>query len=636
MKRHFDIIIVHFKTEGSMEFYVTASIVLPWIAALIIYLAKNDTVTNVLSFLMLPILGYFAWEVYFSNTLPMLIETPKWVGSLITIYDFGLLGYFLYQGMKNRSILVSALAILQLALLVIVVLMIQHSDTADIYVDKLTAFMYMIVAIIGVPIAIFATKYMEFDEKGKHSFVAILIWFLGVMNFAVSVNNIEWFFALFETTTLASFVLIRFRMDKEAVNNAILALWMNQIGGVAILFALLMLIKTSGMYHFTDLLSVDPKMLSLAALGFLSLSALVKGAQMPFHKWLLGAMVAPTPVSAILHSATMVKIAPYLLLRISPIIKGTLLAKLLIITTGFVFVAAAVIALTQDNFKKILAYSTISLLGLMMLAAVVGTPIAITASLILILFHAFAKGFLFVEAGVLEKVFHVKYIKEMRRLIEKAPLTLMFIFFGFLNMTFVPFGTFIGKWLMIEEVSGFLSHGSYILLILYVGAGSAFLSVLYMKVLGISVRKSHGIEKIKLTPLPLRFNFVSVWYYAWLFALTIFIAPFISTQLVPIAGEISGGLVNIHADGLSLIINHSTLYFWQIMGALAILLLIHALPFFVHFKNVDTAMPYNCGEAFPRHIETYNFVCISKYESYIIAFSVALFIMVLVLGGGLL
>ena len=585
---------------------------------------------------MLPVLGYFAWEIYFSNSLPMLIETPKWVGSLITVYDFGLLGYFFYQGIKNRSTLVSALAILQLALLVIVVMMIEHSTTADIYVDKLTAFMYMIVAIVGVPIAIFATKYMEFDEKGKHSFVAILIWFLGVMNFAVSVNNIEWFFALFETTTLASFVLIRFRMDKEAVNNAVLALWMNQIGGVAILLALLTLIKTSGMYHFTDLLNADPKVLSLAALGFLSLSALVKGAQMPFHRWLLGAMVAPTPVSAILHSATMVKIAPYLLLRISPIIKGTLLAKLLIITTGFVFVAAAIIALTQDNFKKILAYSTISLLGLMMLAAVVGTPIAITASLILILFHAFAKGFLFIEAGVLEKVFHVKYIKEMRRLIEKAPLTLMFIFFGFLNMTFVPFGTFIGKWLMIEEVSGFLSHGSYVLLILYVGAGSAFLSVLYMKVLGISVRKSHGIEKVKFTPLPIRFNFVSVWYYAWLLALTIFIAPFIATQLVPIASEISGNAVNIHAEGLSLVINNSTLYFWQIMGALVILLLIHALPFFVHFKNVDTAMPYNCGEAFPRHIETYNFVCISKYESYIVAFSVALFIMVLVLGGGLL
>lgn len=619
-----------------MDTFIVLSIVLPWIAALVIYLAKNDFVTNLLSFAMLPILGYFAWMIYSSGNLPYYMDTPNWVGYLITVYDFGLLGYFFYQGIKNKSMLVSSLAVLQLVLLTIVVFMIKESDTANIYVDKLTAFMYMIVAIVGVPIAIFATKYMEYDEKGKHSFVAILIWFLGVMNFAVSVNNIEWFFALFETTTLASYVLIRFRMDREAVNNAVLALWMNQIGGVAILLALLTLIKTSGIYDFTDLLNASPKVVSLTALGFLSLSALVKGAQMPFHKWLLGAMVAPTPVSAILHSATMVKIAPYLLLRLSPIIKGTLLAKLLIITTGFVFVAAAVIALTQDNFKKILAYSTISLLGLMMLAAVVGTPIAVTASLILILFHAFAKGFLFIEAGVLEKVFHVKYIKEMRRLIERAPLTLMFIFFGFLNMTFVPFGTFIGKWIMIEEASGFLSHGSYVLLILYVGAGSAFLSVLYMKVLGISVRKSHGIEKVKLLPLPKRFNFVSIWYYVWLLALTVFIAPFIATQIVPIATEITGSVANIYSEHLSLIINNSTLYFWQIMGALIILLLIHALPFFVHFKNVDTAMPYNCGEAFPRHIETYNFVCISKYENYLIAFSIALFIMVLVLGGGLL
>jgi ech hydrogenase subunit A len=619
-----------------MDLLVTLNIVLPWAVALLIFIAKKDILTNYLSIAMLPILGVISWLIYQHTDTQMLIHTPNWIGILITLYDFGLLGYFLYQGFKNKSMLVSSLAVLQLVLLIVVLLGIKESETANILVDKLTAFMYLIVAIIGVPIAIFATKYMEFDEKGKHSFVAILIWFLGVMNFAVSVNNIEWFFALFETTTLASFVLIRFRMDKEAINNAVLALWMNQIGGVAILLALITFIKTSGIYHFSELLDADKNIISLTALGFLSISALVKGAQMPFHKWLLGAMVAPTPVSAILHSATMVKIAPYLLLRLAPIIKGSLLAKLLIVTTGFVFVVAAVIALNQDNFKKILAYSTISLLGLMMLSAVVATPTAIVASLLLILFHAFAKGFLFVEAGVLEKVFHAKYLKDMRRLIEKAPLTLTFIFFGFLNMTFVPFGTFIGKWLMIEEVSNFLQNGSYVLLLLYIGAGSAFLSVLYMKVLGISIRKSKEIGKLTITPLPLRFNFVSVWYYLWLLTLTIFIAPFIELMIVPITKTIISTTPNIYADGLSLVVEHSTLYFWEIVGALALLLIIHTIPFIVHFKKVDTAMPYNCGEAFPRHIETYNFACIGKYEGYLVAFSVALFIMVIVLGGGLL
>jgi len=624
---------MNIKLKGEiMGTLVAINVILPWVVALAIYIAKKDIVTNLLTFLTLPILLLTAYLAYVQPH-PVLVETPKWIGLLITLYDFGLLGYFLYQGFVRKNFLISILATLQIIFLIIVLLMMNHSSTPDIYIDSITLMFYLIVAIVGVPIAIFATKYMDYGEKNKHSFVAIVIWFLGVMNFAVSVNNIEWFFALFETTTLASYIMIGFRGDKEAINNANLALWMNQIGGIAILIALMIFIKVNGVYHFTDLLK-HPTFVSMAALGFLSLSALVKGAQMPFHRWLLGAMVAPTPVSAILHSATMVKIAPYLILRIAPVIKGTLLAKLLIITTGYVFVVAAVIALTQTNFKKILAYSTISLLGLMMLSASVGTPIAVTAALILIIFHAFAKGFLFVEAGILEKVFHVKYIKEMRRLIERAPLTLMFIFFGFLNMTFVPFGTFIGKWMMIEEVSNFLQHGSYIILILYVGAGSAFLSILYMKVLGISVRKSHGIEKIKWIKLPYTFNFVSVWYYVWLLGLTIFIAPFIADFIVPIASKIAGE-ANIHANGLTLYINNSSLYFWQIIGALILLLLIHALPYFVKFK-ADIVHPYNCGENFPRHMETWNFDCLAKYEGYFVAFSVALFIMVVVLGGGLL
>ena len=616
-----------------MESLIVLSIISPWIFALMVYLVKNDIVTNVLSYLLLPILAFFAIEIFY-GALPVYIHTPKIIDILMDVYDFGLLFFFLYVGVKHKNFLVMSFAILQILLLIMALIMMPSSQTPNIFVDKLSAFIYVIVALVGVPIVIYATKYMDYNEKNKHTFIAILLWFLGVMNFAVSVNNIEWFFALFETTTLASYILISFRKDKEAINNGILALWMNQIGGIAILIALILLIKYNGYYHFTDILN-HPKTVVISALGFLSLSALVKGAQMPFHKWLLGAMVAPTPVSAILHSATMVKIAPYLLLRIAPIIKGTLLAKLLIITTGYVFVVGAVIALTQDNFKKILAYSTISLLGLMMLAAVVGTPIAVTASLVLIIFHAFAKGFLFIEAGILEKVFHVKYIKQMRRLVEKAPITLMFVFFGFLNMTFIPFGTFIGKWMMIEEVSNFLQHGSYIVLIIYVGAGSAFLSILYMKVLGISVRKAHGIERVKPIKLPLTFNFISVWYYVWLLIITIFIAPFIANEIVPIANMIAGKAANIYAVGLNLQMNHSILYFWQILGALILLLLIHALPYFVKFK-ADIVHPYNCGERFPRFIETWNFECLSKYENYLIAFSIALFIMVVVLGGGLL
>lgn len=617
-----------------MEMLIVMSILLPMIIGAIIVFAKNDKVTSILTWMMLPVLSLIALIVYGAD-LPIMVDIPHIFHWLLTLFDFGLLAYFLYLGVQRKSMIVSLLAIAQFVLLIAVIYVAPESNTADIYVDKLTAMMYLLVGIVGVPIAIFSIKYMEFDEKDKHLFVGLVVIFLGVMNFAVSANNIEWFFAIFETTTLFSVIFIGFRGDKEAVDNSTLALWMNQIGGVAILLSLLIMIRDFGVYHFTDLLVIDRETMSMAAFGFLSLAALVKGAQLPFHKWLLGAMVAPTPVSAILHSATMVKIAPYLILRISPIIEDTLLSKLLILTTGFVFVAAAIFALTQNNLKRILAYSTISLLGLMMLAAAVGTPTAVAVSIMLIIFHGFAKGFLFVEAGVLEKVFKVKYLADMNMLLEKAPLTLLFIFFAFLNMTFIPFGSFVGKWLMIEEASGMLSQGSSVLLIALVSVGGVFLSVLYMKVLGVTI-KHHRFTDIKVQKQPKTFLFVAIWYYAWLFALTIFIAPFSGDFVTPIANALTGGTAPIHADGLSLVFGDSTLYFWQILGALLLLAFIHIAPLKFKFKNVDQMHPYNCGELYPRTAETYDFSFLDKYEGVVNMIAIALFLFVVILGGQLL
>ncbi len=616
-----------------METLIILSIILPILAGFGMFAAKSDTVTHLLSCIMLPVLSIMGFLIY-SADLPIYIDMPSIVNILITLFDFGLLGYFLWLGYQRKSMLVSILAITQFILLVMVIYAAPATDTADIYVDKLTAMMYLLVGIVGVPIAIFAAKYMDYQENDKHKFVGIVVGFLGVMNFAVSVNNIEWFFALFETTTLASVVLIGFRGDKEAISNSTLALWMNQIGGVAILLGLLIMIKDMGVYHFTDLLAIDKEKITMGAIGFLSIAALVKGAQLPFHKWLLGAMVAPTPVSAILHSATMVKIAPFLLLRLSPIIEGTLLSKMLILTTGFVFVVAAIFALTQDNLKKILAYSTISLLGLMMVAAAVGTPTAVAVSVVLIVFHGFAKGFLFVEAGVLEKLYNAKYIKDMNMLLTKAPLTMIFIFFAFLNMTFIPFGTFVGKWLMIEEASGFLSSGGFLLLILLVTTGGVFLSVLYIKVLGVAI-KHHRFSTFDFSPMPKTFLFVGVWYYIWLLVITIFIAPFIADFIGEVAAPIAGK-APVYADGLSLVVGGSTLYFWQIAGALVLLLIIHAAPLFAKFGKVDIIHPYNCGEIYTRQAESYDFNFIGKYEKRINSFAITLFLLVLILGGQLL
>ncbi len=611
-------------------------IVLPWILALLVFFSSSHRFRQILTFLSLPFLSLMAFLVWNSEALPVFVETPHWIDGAVTVFDFLLLFYFLYQGIKFKSLLVSALAAAQIFLLTWVLKVLPFSSTPPIYVDRLTAFMYLIVATVGSIICIYATKYMEQENLDRENrFVAILLWFLGVMNFAVSVNNIEWFFALFETTTLASYILIRFRWDEISVRNAIQALWMNQIGGIAILLGILFAVKYYGVYAFTDILKIHPTTISMVPLGFLAISALVKGAQMPFHRWLLGAMVAPTPVSAILHSATMVKIAPYLILRLSPVIKGTLLAKLLIITTGFVFVAAGLLALTQNNFKKILAYSTISLLGLMMLTASMGSSIAVLASLLLILFHAVVKALLFLEAGIMEKVFKAKYIEEMRRLVEKAPITVVYISIGFMSMTLIPYGIFIAKWLTLEEASNFLSHGAFIASIIFITIGSVILTVLYFKVIGVITRKRGEFLRFQLEKLPFLYVFTTSLYVIFTVVASLFIAKLSTGFINYVVKDITGSFAKVYSSGFTLYTPLSEIYGWQIIGAFILLLLVPLIAYFVHFKGSDRVYEYTCGEELNLTLGTFNFFCVSKLEPFVETAAVALFVMTLVLGGGL-
>jgi ech hydrogenase subunit A len=190
-------------------------------------------------------------------------------------------------------------------------------------VDKLTVFMFLLINVISGIIAIYSIQYIDGEDCSafrKKYFLSILFWFIAVMNLIVSSDNMEYFFLFFELTTLASYLFIGFRKDETAVKNAITALWMNQIGVLAILVAIYFItINNYGEATFTNLLAHASASGILVPLALFSVAALIKGAQMPFSKWLLGAMVAPTPVSALLHSSTMVKIAPFIILRLSPL-----------------------------------------------------------------------------------------------------------------------------------------------------------------------------------------------------------------------------------------------------------------------------------------------------------------------------
>jgi ech hydrogenase subunit A len=374
---------------------------------------------------------------------------------------------------------------------------------------------------------------------------------------------------------------------------------MNQVGGVAILAAIFFIAYNGyGEITFSNLLAHANADGILLPLALLSIAALIKGAQLPFSKWLLGAMVAPTPVSALLHSSTMVKIAPFIILRLSPALKDTPVAMVIIGLTGFVFIASAISALSQDNFKRILAHSTIALLALMIMMGAVGTPVTVVASLVLVLFHGISKCMLFLNAGVLERVFHLKQSSDMDRLGESGPFTALVMTIGFMSLLLPPFGAFIGKWLSIETLGTLATDKRLLgaLVIVAVAGGGAVLSLLYFKVMGLLINRSGEKDHIK-------FEKTGPYYAGTIYILlglvlaTMAGLPLLLTYyFAPVASATIGQPVPVLTEGWNLFISTMRIPLVPMLIAFFLLPVTVVVAMFIRFRQVDRAKEYMCGE----------------------------------------
>ena len=304
-------------------------LILPKIFSRILIIATSIILSGISLYLLITIKEPFHFGV------------PHYMNEFVSVTDILLLLYFGSVAIRKKSWLVGLLTILQLGTLIYLLTIIPGEHEMQFTVDKLSVFMFLLINVISGIISIFSLQYIDEEDCSafrKKYFLSILFWFIAVMNMIVSSDNMEYFFLFFELTTLASFLFIGFRKDETSVKNALVALWMNQIGGLAILVAIFFITYNGyGEATFSNLLAHSSATGILLPLALLCVAALVKGAQMPFSKWLLGAMVAPTPVSALLHSSTMVKIAPFIILRLSPALKGTPVASVVIAMTGFVF-----------------------------------------------------------------------------------------------------------------------------------------------------------------------------------------------------------------------------------------------------------------------------------------------------------
>ncbi|HSF46773.1 MAG TPA: monovalent cation/H+ antiporter subunit A, partial [Burkholderiales bacterium] len=271
---------------------------------------------------------------------------------------------------------------------------------------------------IGLLIILYARYYLaEADPLGR--FYAFLLLFMGSMLGIVLADNLLLLVVFWELTSVSSFLLIGYwNREPEARQGARMALSVTGAGGLALLGGFLLLGHICETYEISQILTMGDAVrvhpLYVPTLALILAGAFTKSAQFPFHFWLPKAMAAPTPVSAYLHSATMVKTGVFLLARFFPVLSGTDAWFYLVGTAGaFTFVLGAYFAVFQHDLKGLLAYSTISHLGLITLLLGFGTPLAAVAAVFHIINHATFKASLFMAAGIID---HETGSRDMRRL----------------------------------------------------------------------------------------------------------------------------------------------------------------------------------------------------------------------------
>lgn len=280
--------------------------------------------------------------------------------------------------------------------------------------DGLAVSLAAIACVIGSLAVIFSVDYMH-GEAGLSRYYAFVLLFIGAMAGLVLSGNLLFMFFFWEITALCSYALISFHNDDpKAVAGGIKALIITQVGGVGLLAGALTTYAALGSYQISDLIANTGKMpaglLALVAFGFL-IAAAAKSAQFPFHTWLPDAMEAPTPISALIHAATMVNAGVYLLARFYPAFEQVTGWTLAVTLVGLVSaVITAFMALTATDLKRALAYSTVSQLGYMVYAIGVG---GVFASQFHLVSHAVFKALLFLSAGA---VIHATGTRDMLRM----------------------------------------------------------------------------------------------------------------------------------------------------------------------------------------------------------------------------
>ena len=360
------------------------------------------------------VLGSFLIAGIAPFLVPRLGDRVGWVFALlpagIATWLFGQLGTVAGGGVVERS----------------VAWVPQLGVEAAFRLDGLSLTFALMITVVGTAVMIYAGGYLRGDRYLPRFFL-LLTAFMAAMLGVVLADDLITLFVFWELTSLTSYFLIGYKHDYESSRHgALQGLLITGSGGLAMLAGFVLLGTDAGTFRISEMLA-DPGALTaspvyLPALALLALGAFAKSAQFPFHVWLPNAMAAPTPVSAYLHSATMVKAGVYLLARLAPGLGGTAAWTGLLVTVGTAtIIAAAVLALLQRDAKRLLAYSTLIALGALVVLIGAGGTYGPRAMLVFMVAHALYKAPLFMVAGSIDLQAGSRDVTKLRGLGRRMP-----------------------------------------------------------------------------------------------------------------------------------------------------------------------------------------------------------------------
>lgn len=475
---------------------INVLLLFPLAAALAIFLVKNDAARSMLvriGAVITALLTLVVVGIFFKDGI-RLSSSIEEIDLIIVVVEVIIAAYIITLGIRSKKYVISIFSFLQTAAMLVFEFGFKEGITVEtaIVFDKLTAIMILVIGLVGSLICIYAVGYMkdyhnhhkEYKER-KSFFFSILFLFLSAMFGIVLSNNLMWMYFCWEITTLCSFLLIGYTQTEEAKNNALKALVINLGGGVAFAAAIIFIGMNYHTLELSVLIQMKPDAVLMIPVFLLSIAALTKSAQLPFSSWLLGAMVAPTPTSALLHSATMVKAGVYLIIRLAPLLGPTSVGRIVTLGGGVTFLVCSLMAISQSDAKKILAYSTLANLGLIVICASAGTQESLWAAILLIIFHAVSKSLLFISVGSAEHQIGNRNVENMDLLMGVSRKLAFYMMIGIAGMFLAPFGMLVSKWVAMKA----LIDSKNVIIVIILAYGSAATLFYWAKWMGKLVSK---------------------------------------------------------------------------------------------------------------------------------------------------